>query len=93
LLILDLFEEQGLADVLTSMLAVPVHGVLRLAKAGRLRSPKAVRQAWAAHGQHDSYLTLPQVRQACASVLPGAQVKKHLLWRYSIVWTKPGRLA
>jgi len=31
---------------------------------------------------------LSQVRKICEDVLPGAQVRKHLLWRYSIVWKK-----
>ena len=55
---------------------------------GRLRPPAAVREAWAAHGQNDSYLTLRGVRRICEKELPGARVKKHLLWRYSIVWQK-----
>ena len=28
-------------------------------------------------------------RNRIADLLPGAQIKKHLLWRYSIVWHKP----
>jgi ubiquinone/menaquinone biosynthesis C-methylase UbiE len=92
LLILDLFEGEGMADAFTSLFAVAVSAWLRLTKTGRLRAPSAVRQAWAEHGRHDSYLTLSQIQKGCVSILPGACVKKHLLWRYSIVWTKPGRL-
>jgi hypothetical protein len=90
LIVLDLFQEEGLADALTSGLAVPVNAALRLVKTGRLRRPRELRAAWAEHGRHDSYLTLDQVRQICDSVLPGAQVRKHLLWRYSITWKKTG---
>jgi len=88
LLILDLFQLEGLSDALTELAAVPVHLVLRWIKTGRLREPRRVREAWAQHGQHDSYLTLSHIRQICAAVLPGARVRKHLLWRYSIVWKK-----
>jgi ubiquinone/menaquinone biosynthesis C-methylase UbiE len=88
LIILDLFQAEGLSDALTSTLAVPANIVLRLVKTGRLREPREVRQAWAEHGRGESYPTLSQVRQVCASVLPGARVRKHLLWRYSIVWKK-----
>jgi len=88
LIVLDLFQEEGLADALTSGLAVPVNVALRLVKTGRLRRPRELRAAWAEHGRHDSYLTLAQVRQVCGSVLPGARVRKHLLWRYSITWQK-----
>jgi len=88
LIILDLFQEEGLSDVLTSTLAVPASIILRLIKTGRLREPHEVREAWAEHGRSDSYPTLSQIRQVCVSVLPGTRVKKHLLWRYSIVWKK-----
>jgi hypothetical protein len=56
-----------------------------------LGEPRQVREAWAEHGRHDSYLTLSQVRQISAAVLPGAEVRKHLLWRYSITWRKTAR--
>jgi ubiquinone/menaquinone biosynthesis C-methylase UbiE len=88
LIILDLYQAQGLADMLTSVLAVPVNLVLGLIKRGRLREPREVREAWAEHGRHDSYLTLSQIHRICASTLPGAKVRKHLLWRYSIIWKK-----
>jgi ubiquinone/menaquinone biosynthesis C-methylase UbiE len=88
LIVLDLFQGQGLSDALTSLLAVPVNAGLRLIRTGRLREPCQVREAWAEHGRHDSYLTLSQVRRISAAVLPGAEVKKHLLWRYSITWRK-----
>jgi SAM-dependent methyltransferase len=35
-------------------------------------------------------LTYRQVREAAAKVLPGARYRRHVLWRYSLVWTKPG---
>jgi hypothetical protein len=30
-----------------------------------------------------------EVRALCSEVFPGATVRKHLLWRYSIAWQKP----
>ena len=88
LIILDLFQAEGPSDVLTSALAVPANIILKLINTGRLREPREVRQAWAEHGRSDSYPTLSQIRQVCASVLPEAKVRKHLLWRYSIIWKK-----
>jgi 2-polyprenyl-3-methyl-5-hydroxy-6-metoxy-1,4-benzoquinol methylase len=88
LVVLDLYKSSSVADMLTSVLAMPVHTILQLLKTGRLRQPPALRQAWAEHGRHDTYLTLQQIRQVCAATLPGAQVRKHLLWRYSITWEK-----
>lgn len=90
LLVLDLFQGKGLSDLLAGVAALPVDAALRLVKNGRLRQPREVREAWAVHGQSDVYPTLSYVRQICAQLLPGAQVRRHLLWRYSMVWTKKG---
>jgi len=89
LAILDLYQSEGLKDVLEGIVAVPVSMVLRLIKTGRLRVPRQVRAAWAEHGRNETYLTLSAVRRVCEQVLAGAQVRQHLLWRYSIIWKKP----
>jgi len=86
LAVLDLFKKEGAADSLIAACALPVSAGLRLIKSGRLREPAEARAAWVEHGRSDVYLSLAQVRRVCASLLPGAQVRKHLLWRYSIVW-------
>lgn len=88
LLVLDLYEAKGLADALAFAAAMPVNLGLRLIKQRRLRAPRAVRAAWAEHALHDSFPTLSEVRELCTEILPGARVRKHLLWRYSIVWRK-----
>jgi ubiquinone/menaquinone biosynthesis C-methylase UbiE len=88
LVVLDLYEAAGLADMLTSAVAMPVHLVLRLVKSGQLRERREVREAWAEHGKNDSYSTLAQIRRVCEGVLPGARIRKHLLWRYSIIWRR-----
>ncbi|MEK6333733.1 MAG: class I SAM-dependent methyltransferase [Acidobacteriota bacterium] len=88
LLILDLFTLQGGADALLNLLALPMSVSLRLLHHGRLFSRREARAAWAAHEAHDIYPTMEEVRALCADILPGASIKKHLLWRYSIVWEK-----
>jgi SAM-dependent methyltransferase len=88
LLILDLFEPAGLSDFLLNLLALPVSVGLRFKHYGRLRQRREERAAWAAHEHHDLYPTMREVRELCASLLPGARIKQHLLWRYSIVWQK-----
>ncbi len=88
LLVLDLFKAESAADYALSIPAVPWSFALRLWKQHRLRPPREVRQAWAEHGRTDVYLTLSQVQRSCDKVLPGARVARHLLWRYSIVWTR-----
>ncbi|MDF5758024.1 class I SAM-dependent methyltransferase [Spongiactinospora sp. TRM90649] len=47
------------------------------------------------HWQHPSPtvwpppLTYSQVREVAAEVLPGSEFRRHLLWRYSVLWRKP----
>jgi SAM-dependent methyltransferase len=96
LLVLDLFEPErdlltpaGLLDAFLNALAVAVSGSLRLIHDSRLRSSREVRDAWAEHERHDSYPTFSQVRELCGDILAGSRVRRHLLWRYSIVWQKP----
>ena len=95
LLVLDLFERarnvlkpEGLFDSVLNAMAIPTSVSLRFLHHGRLLPPREVRAAWAAHEQHDTYPTMKEVRMLCAEILPGAKVKKHLLWRYSVVWKK-----
>ena len=35
-------------------------------------------------------MTWSQIRSATARLLPGARYRRHLLWRYSLTWVKPG---
>lgn len=85
---LDLFRAEGIRDVVTSAVAAPSSIALRLIKTGRFREPYEVRQAWAEHAKNDSYLTITEVRKISADILPQAEVKRLLFWRYSIVWKK-----
>lgn len=90
LLILDLFKPEGLAGRLDSALAMPVSLALRLIKRQQWRDSREVRQAWEAHGEHDSYVTLSEAQRTYGALLPGARVRGHLLWRYSVVWKLKG---
>jgi ubiquinone/menaquinone biosynthesis C-methylase UbiE len=84
LLIIDLFEDDGFVDCLVSGVACLLRSVRRL----RVGQPRELLEAWAEHGKGDSYLTLSETRQLCRRALPGARMRRHLFWRYSIVWTK-----
>lgn len=88
LLVLDLFRGEGPVDLLTGSVAAPLSVGLKMAHNRRLRPPSATREAWAQHGAHDRYPSMTEVRQACSALLPGARVRRHIFWRYSIVWRK-----
>jgi len=85
---LDLYQRSNLNDLLFDGVAYPASLFLRLIKTGKPRPPREVREAYLEHGQTDSYLTLPQIEQICADILPGAILSRHLFWRYSIIWKK-----
>jgi SAM-dependent methyltransferase len=89
ILILDLYKAESASDLLAGAVAVPLNLALRLITTRRLTQPPEVRRAWEEHGRGDRYLTLSEVRRVCEAVLPGAKIRRHLLWRYSIVWRKP----
>jgi ubiquinone/menaquinone biosynthesis C-methylase UbiE len=37
------------------------------------------------------HLTWAQVRRTARRLPPGVRYRRHLLWRYSLIWDKPGR--
>lgn len=88
LLIHDLVADDGFIDKIRSAAAYPVSSAWRLWKTGRLRLPPEVREAWDEHGRGETYPTLNEVREMCRQHLPGARVRRHLLWRYTVAWHK-----
>jgi hypothetical protein len=93
LVLLDLYRASAVTDRLAGALAVPASKAIRLAKTGSLseRQSPEVRRAWEEHGRTDAYPTLGEVRLACERELEGAEVRRQLLWRYTVVWRKPFR--
>jgi SAM-dependent methyltransferase len=79
---------EGLVDTFLNVIAVPVSVSLRLIHHRRLLPSRAARAAWSEHEKHDIYPTMKEVHALCSEILPGAKIKKHLLWRYSMVWQK-----
>jgi 2-polyprenyl-3-methyl-5-hydroxy-6-metoxy-1,4-benzoquinol methylase len=55
------------------------------------RAYKATRNYW----QHSAPvvwpppMTYPGIRQLAVEVIPGVRYRRHLMWRYSLVWSKP----
>jgi len=95
LLVLDLYEAGGVADLLVGTAGFPASMAIRLAKTGALsgtHQPPELGRAWEEHYATDRFPTLSEVRGACAEAgLRGAKVRRHILWRYSVVWRKPVR--
>ena len=87
--LLDLVASSGLTERMLDVIGLGVSSGLRLIHNGRLQPPPEVRNAWEQHGKHDHYSTIKQMRALAAEILPGASVKRHLLWRYTLVYRKP----
>jgi len=79
-------ESNSLAERMLDVVGLGVSGSLRLIHNGRLKPPAEVRKAWEQHGKHDSYSTISQMRALAEEILPGSNVRRHLLWRYSLVY-------
>ena len=88
-LVLDLYESQSFADYTTNIAAIPVHRLLNRLNNGQVTQSEEEKAAWDAHGAHDTYMTLADIQETTGKILPGAIVRRHLLWRYSLVWHKP----
>jgi SAM-dependent methyltransferase len=80
----DLYRDDGLVDWMWSGAAL-VWSRLE----GRRRASPEARAAWAAHAKNDVLSTLDEIRSVASAVLPGADLHRHLKWRYSLVWRKP----
>jgi SAM-dependent methyltransferase len=88
LLVLDLRQSRGLVDRVMDCLALRFDVAARLRQDRRGQAAAESRRAWRDHGTTDHYLTLPEVREYCRQSLPGAIVRRHLMWRYSLIWQK-----
>jgi SAM-dependent methyltransferase len=91
LLVLDLVFDRSPLGLARSAVAVPLNVLGRVFATGRLRPPPEARAAWDAHFETDRFPSIDEVRAAAAETLPGAQVRQHFFWRYSLVWWKRGR--
>ena len=76
LLIVDVTDRPGLVNL-------PLNALAWLAQR---RAPAELRAAFHEHGKDETYLTPRQARALFAELLPGAEVRAHLLWRYSVTW-------
>jgi len=89
LILHDIRRDAGVVDAVRAHVALGYQALHRLARTGRLRSPRPVRVAWILHSEGEHYLSFAEAEQLAAEHLPGARVFYHSMWRYTIVWHKP----
>jgi ubiquinone/menaquinone biosynthesis C-methylase UbiE len=93
LILHDLLTDKTFVDQVLNIVKVPVNRAMRFRQTGRLWPRPEVRRAWAEHGRHETYLKAKEVRAMRDEHLPGGHVHNHFLWRYTVVWHKPGKLS
>jgi SAM-dependent methyltransferase len=88
LLILDLYQKSTLMDYLYSIAAAPLNLIFCLVQNKRIGQTPTESLYWREHAKHDQFMTLKEIKSGSAEALPGARVKRHLFWRYSLIWQK-----
>lgn len=88
LIILDLLEQENIGDFFNDFIAVPLNWLFSFKNRHIQPSPAAI-AAMREHLRTDKFLTFSQVKQIYLNSLHQAEIKKHLFWRYSLVWQKP----
>ena len=92
LIVLDLLEHQNIQDILFDCIAVPLNWWFLKAKNKHIKLNSEAILAMREHSRTDEYLNLSQVKQIYTSFLKTPKVRRHLFWRYSVVWYKPTKL-
>jgi 2-polyprenyl-3-methyl-5-hydroxy-6-metoxy-1,4-benzoquinol methylase len=89
LLVIDLVDRPGWRRYAPLNMLALLTATIRNLRYARNRAFRELRAAYEEHGRHETYLTMPEVRAVVRDALPNAKVREHLLWRYSVVWTRP----
>jgi len=79
LAVLGLFRETSLTDTAVALVAAPVNVFYALAR------------GWSESGApiKPPAMSLPEIRETVSSTLPGACLRRLLLWRYLLTWQRP----
>lgn len=85
LLVVGLHRQETVLDHLLDAVAVPANLLV-----GAVRGRGDPRPGTPAAPTAPATRTLREVRRAAGLLLPGAVVRRHLFWRYSLRWTGPG---
>lgn len=85
LLLADILDRSGLRHLPINLAA----GLVRLVRGvlvERRTQRGALHAAYRKHGCGESHPSLAEARSVIGAELPGAVVRGHLLWRYTVVW-------
>ncbi len=92
LLILDLYKNETPFEFFLSFIAALINPFIYLVKRGSFRNTKEERDAWKDHFQYDQYSTINEVKETAQRILGKVKIKRHLFWRYSLIYRKNEKL-
>lgn len=92
LVILDLYKEKSVVDYVYSIVSSPLNIVYKIYKNKRIREHSKVKAMWQEHIAYDEYMTVQEIHEVAAKILPDSNIKRHLFWRYSLIWNKGGTM-
>ena len=82
LLILGLYQETTIVDYLYSAISIPLNLIYLIWHCELTTIPRKVAPT------HPAQLSLKQIKTVMNDVIPGFYLKRHLFWRYSVIWQK-----
>ena len=88
LLILDVLRMESVKDYLAGSMAFPLSLILKIFHNGFNRPTKEERRAWSEHAKTDRFLSFSEAAQIYPAYFENADVRKHLFFRYSVIWEK-----
>ena len=88
LLILDVSRMESVQDFFVGAVGFPLSSILKVFHNGFARPTKAERKAWAHHAKTDRFLSFSEAKQIYPSYFEKAIVRRHLFFRYSVIWEK-----
>jgi hypothetical protein len=86
ILIQDLVNDRTPLGFSFSILAMFLNPVMNLIKRKRLGAAPDEQAAWAGHFKYDKYLSVREAKAIARKTLGKAKVKRHLFWRYSLIY-------
>lgn len=89
LVILDLAKASSPADFFVWGTAFFPNIIMNLLRNGRLhKDDRHTAEVWRKHGEHDTYMSLREIKRLASEHLTGATVRRKLFWRYMLIWEK-----
>jgi SAM-dependent methyltransferase len=86
LILHDLWRGDGPGDRIVDGIRLPVKAARLLGLGAPLTYTRAERAAWREHEKDDVHLTMDEVNAFRRRHFPHATVRRHFLWRYTLVW-------